>query len=180
VYLLRKNQIAIWDPPDTIPYYYTWQSKVMDFPKPINFGALRIKFRNVETELDPTVIEQYTIFNVGRILSPLNSVNLAVVNGVREETIAGWFEAQNKNPAGGSPLFRTSGLLNIASSVQIRMWARSKDSNMELVYTQTVEDEDVYRLPTGFKSDVWQFELVGNTDVYSIAFAETAKELQSV
>jgi hypothetical protein len=48
------------------------------------------------------------------------------------------------------------------------------------VYVQTIEDEDIYRLPTGFTSDVWQFELVGNTDVYSVALAETAKELQNV
>jgi hypothetical protein len=180
IYLLRKNQVSIWDPPDTIPYYYTWQSKVFDFPKPVNFGALKIKFRNVLADLDPVVIEQYTVFNTARIQDPLNTVNLAAVNTVRVETIAGWNEAQNKTPVAGSPLFPTDRLLEIQPSVQIRMWARNLDSQMELVYTQTVEDEDVYRLPTGFKSDVWQFELVGNTDVYSVAFAETAKELEKV
>jgi hypothetical protein len=180
IYLLRKNQVSIWDPPDTIPYYYTWQSKVFDFPKPLNFGALRIKFRNLLVELDEDVVEQYQVFNVARIANPLNTVNLAAVNAVRTEVIAGWNEAQNKTPIAGSPLYPTGDLLRVIPSVQIRMWARNKESEMELVYVQTIEDEDIYRLPTGFTSDVWQFELVGNTDVYSVALAETAKELQNV
>lgn len=180
VYVIRANQISIWDPPDTIPYSYTWQSKVFDFPKPLNFGALRLKYRNVLIELDPSVVAQYTVFNTARIAKPLNCLNLAVVNGARKETIPGWVEAQNRNPIAGSPLFPTEGLLDIAPSVQVRIWARMNDSRMELVYAQSVTDEGVYRLPAGFKSDVWQFELVGNTDVYSIALAETAKELQQV
>jgi hypothetical protein len=180
VYLLRKNQVALWDPPDTIPYYYTWQSKVFDFPKPVNFGALKLKFRNITTEIDEGQVQQYADFNIARIVKPLNCVNLSAVNAVRVEPITGWQEAQNKTPLAGSPLYKASELLRIVPTVQLRMWARNKDSEMELVYTQTISDEEVYRLPTGFKSDVWQFELVGNTDVYSIAFAETAKELQTV
>lgn len=178
IYLVRKKQIALWDQPDTIPYYYTWRSKMFTFSKPLNFGAMKVSFRNVTTEIDAEQVARYVIFNTARINYPLNCVNLAPVNGVRVEEIDGWLEAQNKTPAAGSPLFNTGDLMRIVPTVQIRMWARNKESEMELVYTQTVADEEVYRLPTGFKSDVWQFELVGNTDVYSIAFAETAKGLE--
>jgi hypothetical protein len=38
----------------------------------------------------------------------------------------------------------------------------------------------VIRLPTGFKSALWQFELVGNTTVYSVQIAETVKGLADI
>jgi hypothetical protein len=43
-----------------------------------------------------------------------------------------------------------------------------------------VVTEKIIRLPTGFKSDLWQFELIGNTNVYSMQIAETAKGLAEV
>ena len=55
-----------------------------------------------------------------------------------------------------------------------------QDSTMQEVFAYTLTDEGVYRLPHGFKSDVWQFEMVSNTDIYSFAIAETGKELVSV
>jgi hypothetical protein len=43
-----------------------------------------------------------------------------------------------------------------------------------------VNEERIIRVPAGFKSDLWQFELVGNTNVYSVQIAETAKGLATV
>lgn len=176
-YLIQMNQVNIWDPVDTTPFSYTWKSKTFELPKPVNFGVVQVKFRNALLELGSDVVEGFQNFNNARITDPLNCVNLAVVNDVREEVISGWTQPQDKNPVAGSPLFQISGLLSVVPAVQVRIWARMRGSEMELVYTQTIEDELPYRLPTGFKSDVWQIELVSNTDVYSVVIAETAKEL---
>jgi hypothetical protein len=35
-------------------------------------------------------------------------------------------------------------------------------------------------LPTGFKSDLWQIEMIGNTTVYSLQIAETPKQLAGI
>jgi hypothetical protein len=46
-------------------------------------------------------------------------------------------------------------------------------------YTNTISSEVTQRLPAGFKSDVWQVQLIGNTPVYSFSMAETPKELRN-
>lgn len=180
VIVIRANRVALWDPIDTLPYDYQWKSKVFDLAKPVNFGAIRVKFRNTDTELPTDAIVDYTAFNAARILKPLNCVNLSAINAVRVESIPSWPYAQNKTPIGGSPLFSLTTLRQLRPVVTLRVWARMGDSSMEEVFAYTLEDEDVYRLPSDFMSDVWQFELVSNTDVYSFAIAETVKELVQV
>jgi hypothetical protein len=180
VYLVRANRVALWDPIDTIPYSYQWKSKVFDIPTPVNFGALQVKFRNEELEIDQDAVAEYTAFNTIRITTPLNCVNLAPVNTVQTRDIPSFPYAQNKTPTGGSPLFNLTALMVSTPAVTIRVFARRQDSTTEEVFSYTVTDEGVYRLPADFMSDVWQVEIVSNTDVYSFAIAETAKGLAGV
>jgi hypothetical protein len=49
-----------------------------------------------------------------------------------------------------------------------------------VVLDTVVTEERIIRLPIGFKSDLWQIELTGNTTVYSVQMAETAKGLAEV
>lgn len=86
VYLVQGPQVRLWDPPASIPYSYTWVSKQFDLPNPVNFGAIRIKFNATPITVSPTQLADYTAFNAGRINRPLNTTNLAVINGVRVET----------------------------------------------------------------------------------------------
>ena len=179
VYLLSNNQALLWDPPASIPYSYTWVSKEFDLPKPVNFGAFRVKFAANPVQLDPTQIATYTTFNAGRILKPLNCLNLAPLNGVRVETVAGYVGPQIKSPVGGSPLFPLNALLSVTPTVTVNVLARDLGSKWNTVYSFPITTEQTFRLPTGFKSDGWQVELIGNSAIYSFTMAETAKELQS-
>lgn len=180
VYLCRANRVALWDPIDTVPYEYQWRSKVFDLPRPVNFGAMQVKFKDVTVTIDDNLLAEYAAFNTVRITKPLNTVNLHAVNAVRVEDVPEWPYEQNKTPVGGSPLFRTQALNQVVPAVTVRVWARMQDSAMEEVFAYTLEDEGVYRLPADFMSDVWQFEMVSNTDIYSFAIAETGKELAAV
>lgn len=180
VYAIRSNRVSLWDPIDGLPYTYQWKSKVFDVPSPVNFGALQVKFRNTQTEASQDSLEAYTAFNTARIAQPLNCINAAAVNGVKTMVIPSWPYEQNKTPTGGSPLFGLTALQSSTPAVTVRVFARMKDSTTQEVFSYTVTDEDVYRLPADFMSDVWQFEMVSNTDVYSFAIAETAKELGKV
>lgn len=180
VLVIRNNQVQLWDPDGGIPMSYQWRSKVFDLPKPVNFGALQVKFRNTIAEAGDDVIASYQAFNTARIASPLNCINLAAINRVRTETISGWTLPQNKTPVAGSPLFKIAALAAVEPAVTVRVFARMKDSTMGEVFSYTVMDEGVYRLPGDFKSDVWQVDLVANTPVYSFVMAETAKELVNV
>lgn len=180
VYLVRANRVELWDPVGTVPYAYQWRSKVFHLPRPVNLGALQVKFRNIPAEITAAAVADYQAFNTARIQSPLNTLNLAPVNGVRRVTIPAWPFAQNKTPTGGSPLFRISALLAVIPAVTVRVWARMQDSTMGEVFSFTVTDELSYRLPADYMSDVFQMEIVSNTDVYSLALAETEKELGQV
>lgn len=181
VYLIQGNVIGLWNPPNTTPYSYQWRSKIFDLPKPVNFGALQVKFRgSAELSEDEVSVDQYEAFNLARIESPLNCVNLAAVNAVKKVTVPGWIQPQNKTPVGGSPLYQIAALVGIEPSVTVRVWARFPDQTMQVVFETTVTDEGEWRLPADFMSDVWQVELVSNTNVFSFAMAETGKELANV
>lgn len=180
VYLVQGSQVRLWDPPQSIPYSYTWQSKEFDLPDPVNFGAMRLKFKAVPVSIDPSQLHDYSTFDIGRIAKPLNCLNLATINGVRVEDVAGYSGPQIRNPIGGSPLFPLSQFTNSSAAVQVDIWARTQNSTWVNVFSRSVSDERIHRLPTGFKSDAWQVRFIGNTDIYSFTLAETAKELKKV
>lgn len=185
VYLVQSSQVRLWDPPASIPYSYTWQSKEFDLPKPVNFGAFRLKFNSNPVSVSASQLADYTTFNNARIANPLSPLNWAAIGTARQtyEAAGGRLglippaNYQIKNPIGGSPLFNISALLTNSSAVQVYVKARDLSGNWNTQYTGTVSIEGTVRLPSGFKSDVWQVELIGNTNVYSFTMAETAKEL---
>lgn len=180
VYLVQGNQVRLWDPPASIPYTYTWTSKQFDLPNPVNMGAFRLKFNAVPIQINPDQLGDYKTFNNGRIGKPLNCLNLAPINGVRVEDVPGYSGPQIRNPIGGSPLFPLSQLTVGGAAVVVTVLARTLNSQWITVAKYTVTDERIHRLPTGFKSDGWQVQFIGNSNIYSFAMAETAKELKKV
>lgn len=182
VYIMQGNQARLWDPPESTPYTYTWKSKEFDLPKPVSFGALRLKFVAGGTTIPDDLLADYIDYNEQRILKPLDCLNLYAIGGVRTETITGQGSiiVQNKQPIGGSPLYNIARLNNVQNAVQVNVYARNKNSTWVQVFSWTVTSERIHRLPAGFKSDGWQIELIGNTNVYSVAMAETGKELENV
>jgi hypothetical protein len=183
VYIVQSNQVRLWDPPQSTPYEYTFLSKEFDLPKPVNFGALKIKFAGGGYQIPVAMLADYESFNAQRITQPLNCLNLAVINGVRTMagiTGLGAILPQIKEPLGGSPLWSLGNLNNVVGAVQITVYARTPQSQAWVpTFIWTAVDERTYRMPAGFKSDGWQIQLIGNVPVYSVAMAETGAELKS-
>jgi hypothetical protein len=50
----------------------------------------------------------------------------------------------------------------------------------ELIHTVAITDEEMYRLPDGFKAKRWKFGFSGNLHLKSFKVAETGKELAKV
>ena len=181
VYLVQGNQVRLWDPPTSTPYSYTWTSKEFDLPKPVNFGAMRLKFAGGGFNIPAQFITDYTNFNNARIAYPLNPINGSAINGVRTKVIAGSILPQIRNPINGSPLYPIGTYTNVNGAVQVTIYARDLvDQQWQTVFNWSVNSERTFRLPAGLKSDGWQVRLVGNVPVYSFAMAETGKELQQV
>ncbi len=177
VYVIQSNQVRLWDPPNSVPYTYTWYSKEFDLPKPVNFGAFRLKFRGNALQISSSALTDYTTFNTGRMALPLNPLNRTVLNGARSETVTGYVGPQIKTPLNGSQLFNIASYTNANSATLVTILARDLAQTWNVVFTFTVTGEGIYRLPAGFKSDCWQIQLVGTAPIYSITMAETAKEL---
>ena len=54
-------------------------------------------------------------------------------------------------------------------------------ADRRVVYDQQVpRNGRAVRLPSGFKADIWQFELRGRAPIYSLHVASTMKELKGV
>lgn len=177
VYLIYSDRVWEWDPEASERLYWRWKSKEFHLPKPTNFGALKIKFNDEDEDVSADVEEYYGPYNVARFAAgPLGTINGHAINGVQGKgQVAGWTEPENKMPIGGSPLYMLNFMGLDVSAVRFTMYADG-----EIVFDTIVQNQNMVRLPAGFKRDVYQFEMVSNTEVLSVSIAGTGKELASI
>lgn len=191
VYLLQDGQVTEWDSDVTLPLYYTWKSKEFDFPRPVNLGAIIVKMDIDVDDPPPDPSQELLDWNAERYTRPLNPLGFTALGGPRYEFNPAItdvpisdpdLQAQVVNgdrymyPVGGSPLFNLSYALDPSvRSAIIKVYA-----DRELKYQAAVRPNVTMRLPSGFKHHYWQIEVLSNVDIYSIAIAETAKELMEL
>lgn len=174
VYLLYQDRAWEWNPIDTERLYWRWRSKKFHLPKHVNFGAVKLKFDTSEEEVSDEALAPYRDYNEARFAAgPLGTIGGHVIGGVQGVgEVAGWTEPENRMPTGGSPLYPITFMSLLTPS--IRFIAYADDVK---VFDTVVRDENIVRMPIGFKRDLWQFEFIGNTTLYSAQIAETGREL---
>ncbi len=174
VYLIYSDRVWEWDPESSERIYWRWKSKEYHLPKPVNFGALKIKFDDSDDDVSADIIEYYRPYNQDRFaVGSLNTLNGHALCGVeREGQVPGWTEPENRMPLGGSPLYPLNFMGLQISAVRFIMYADG-----EVVFDTIVSDQNMVRMPSGFKRDVYQFEMISNTNVFSASIASTGKEL---
>ncbi len=177
VYLIYDDRVWEWDPEASERLYWRWKSKVFHLPKPVNFGALKIKFNDEDTDVSGDIADYYLPYNEARFLvDDLNTLNGHPLGGVQGAgLVPGWTEPENFQPLGGDGLYPLDFMSFQQSAVRFTMYADG-----EIVFDTMVFDEQMVRMPTGFKRDVYQFEMVSNTEVFSASIAQTGKELASI
>jgi len=101
---------------------------------------------------------------------------LYLVDGV---SIRQWAEGEYLECTWKSKLFRTGELHNFACAavvadgeVTFKLYADGA-----LKHTQSVVDEEMFRLPGGYRSREWEFELAGISGVDSVAIGQQSGEL---
>lgn len=180
VQVLANNKLWDWDPAGAERMSWRWKSKVYQTPKPVNFGAVRLNFLVGDNDVSDDVTDTYqpyntALFAAAPMLAPLGYGALGGSPANPTGLVTGWTEAENRQPLGGSllyPIVRMS-----TQGLTVRFIVHLRDS---VVFDKVIASEAIVRLPTGFKSDIWQFELIGNTDVYSVQIAETPKQLAEI
>ncbi len=190
VYLLQDDRYTEWDPeilqpglfPDRIPWQ--WKGKLLQAPKPLNLGAARLQF-DVGSMTNPysTVVTLIPYNEALFAAAPsLNTLNGHALGGTPAQSLGLVTAptAEIRQPLGGSLLYNINHLLQVPFSVRFIVYIRDKGRFNRKIVDTIVTEEKVLRLPTGFKADLYQFELCGNTTVYSLQVAETPKQLSGV
>jgi len=184
VNLVEADRVYEWDPAEnTVPVTYTWKSRVFEFPKPLNMGAGIIKFNDEGFVADDGYTDLLIAVNVAVVgtipTNKLGGINYRGFNSRRKINIP-YSSAMDAVPVYQSGAFNGSDLVNVTlaqtaiASASVSVWADGR-----LIYDSvTVLKDRMFRLPTGFKAHTYEIQVVSNTDVYSIAMAETPKELR--
>lgn len=209
-HMLIGNSVYEWDSLTAGFITSQWVSKEFQYQRPINLGALMMSFdtsvsvqapitelfeRSTESE-DIRILEDFDV----RILEQESDLTSSVpvggpwtdlvstigYNQINGETInvnpfdgeyapgnayptkpwPYWYGVIRENPEIRSP---------VNGKCEVSVYAAG-----ELVWQSAVEDGVVYRLPSGFKSERWQFVVTTNVPVFNLQVAETSKELSVV
>ena len=187
-YFVSNNVAYNWDPTGAERLNWHWVSKVVQFPKFLNLGAFKIKADFGSTNVTANVTATYGPYDLARnITDPgtintgggqLNCLGANMLGGQSPYNlglVTGNTLPENRLPLGGGPLYPLALLNNQGLGVRMRVYC-----NGLVVSDQTVTDDKIHRLPSGFKHDLWQFEFFGNTNMYNVMVAETGKELVAV
>lgn len=179
VTILSMDRAWEWDPANGSPIPWRWKSKEFRIPKPANMGVAKIHFNTDTIFVGDAIDELFGAYNDARFAAALPSLDTLAGHALCAPTQNGGQVAstvdETRMPLGGGPLYPINFFSSILPSIRLLVYAAG-----ELVFDQVIYDENQFRLPSGFKADVWQFEMIGNTELYLLEVAETGKELGRV
>lgn len=186
VNLIIADRVYDWDPENVERLWWRWRSKEFHLPKQVNFGAVKIKFNTADYEIGADITETYGTYNDARFDDgPLNELAGHALNDVEleyvdpemdEEIVYDPLIPQWRTPLGGGPMYPLVSLSTQVAGVRFIAYIVLGGQRTK-VFDRVFYDEDIIRMPVGFKRDVWQFEILANTHVYSIQIGETGKDL---
>lgn len=177
----NTSNIYEFDPPDAELLPAMWKSKVFITKDCINLGAAKV-VADYSDNIGQVAAVQAT--NAG--ITAANTVVFPVVE--QFATINGGtdfvhptdgpqvnFGTLNSYPINGDGTLQT--LLPIPSSLSLtfKLYA-----DKELVFTRSLSSSDTFRLPTGYRTDTYEVEVVGRARVRSIHLSKTPYGLRDV
>jgi len=174
VLLVGQNNIYEWDPEDSAMVAALWRSREFFLVKPVNFGALDIQLGEPDAPAIPIVVGSFGD-NTSPLLSGQDSSAPITAPVVASTTRPAPAPDLGASVPFIGPAEQEFVRLDADRAMRIRIWA-----NRQLVFDEQFDETQTVRLPSGFKSDLWQFEVLTRVPVMQVALAETAKELASV
>jgi hypothetical protein len=165
MYLVQGSEIKSWegDVNNTLPY--EWQSKNFVFTAPTNIGSIEVEadFNNIE---DGIAFQNRLaeIISVNKTLFASNSNLQGSLNSV----------PLNQFEVNGSIL------KSLPSVIDDRYVLVSLFCDDKLINTSQYTKRGVYRLPSGFKGQIFSVKINGNIELRYIKIAETIKQLKAL
>lgn len=181
--IIADNKVYEWMHPNATFLAADWISKVFQFPKPLNFGALMVTLApgaNAITPLPDAPVDEDTIPIGGPWLDQSAIINYNLINGPTINGAPAWgaHAPGNGPPTATWPYWYgvEGGLDNQAIPpgpfCRVIVFA-----DHTIVWNEFIQHKEVYKLPSGFKSDTWQIQIQTRVPVLNVQIAETAKEL---
>lgn len=162
-YYAYGGSVSFWDDPTQLLMSADWKSKVIVTKDYLNLGAARVIADFGYNANDIAIASQNAVIlaqNQSYVSSPLTAGG--GIGGAPAGVV----------PVAGS---RIRNLLAANSGVQFQLFA-----NKQLVFTTQLSSSDIFRLPTGYRTDTYEVRVVGNIRVRAIHLGETPFGLKQV
>ena len=151
-----------WDPSNGVRSVVDWKSKVFKTADMVNFGAAR-------------VIGDWEAADSSAAIAANNALILANQTTIINELCAGSIDSVAFNESyelDGSIL---SALGAIDNAVLFQLYA-----DKIIKFQRYINNNEVFRLPAGYKTDTWEVRVSGNVQIRAIHLAETPIGLKGV
>lgn len=163
LYISDQNGISIWDSPTKQPLVLNWRSKDYVLPAPENMGAAKIDF-------DLAISEEQSAAILAAIAEAISENNAILALGDDN----GFLNANEFN----SDYLLSSDFVEVPenpSSNTVTFILRMHD---QIVVSRTVSSTLAFRLPAGYKDDVFSFEIISQCTIKEVRIAQTMDELR--
>jgi hypothetical protein len=164
LYISTVTGVSIWDSPDKVVLQAAWRSKDFVFPAPINIGAGKIEF---DLAVDPSIAAAITAQIAADIAA--NAILLA----------AGNLGGAWNDDAFGDIAINDCALVTPPEQPASNLITVSLFSGSRLLASRVVDSTRVFRLPGGYKHDVFSVQITSQCEVKEIRLAETPNELRT-
>lgn len=172
LYITKADGISLWDDPLEAPLDGSWRSKDFVFPKPINLGAGKVEF---DIAIDPSIrtailalIASITAANALLLPTPGNPLTATL-----SDALGGAFADDDYCGVEISGCALTDPPDTPAENT-VTLSLFSGDT---LLASKVVTSTDVFRLPSGYKKDVFSVQVTSQCVVKEVRLAETPSGL---
>lgn len=176
VLVVQGGKVGLFDQVQDRRFAVTFRSKQFVSEKPINMGAIQIRFvGNPETDAQKDMRTAAIAYNSARFAQrDFETIGGYLIDGDdRSDHPIPAFPLQPPPPGralGGEPLYDINAL---SGATQMRVTVTGDEM---VRYSRVITDEKVHKMPSGYKASRWQIELSGSAELMRVVMAETAKE----
>jgi hypothetical protein len=167
------GNIYAWDNEQQVLSPLEWKSKTIVTKDYMNLGAARVIADYQTPDAESANIAAYNL-----TVPPFNnavwakSIQLGCINGPTDYLDAGArvvnFGTLNSFPVNGDGQTRLEKDITGVLPITFKLWA-----DKTLVFQGTVQTNDIFRLPTGFRSDTFEVGVSGSARIRAIHIGET-------
>ena len=174
-----SGEIFQWDNTTQILAPLEWKSKTITTPDYMNFGAAR-----VIADYTVTDTETLNITNYNNSIAVSNAVvwsasqQLGTINGPTDY-MDGSIRDENSGTLNAFPINGDGQTLNLKDVSGTLPVTFKMFSEKELIFQGTVSSDDIFRLPSGYRSDTFEVAVSGSARIRAIHIGETPYGLRT-